>query len=63
LPSHGVQDDITLIASRENVTAVGADFESLDLVMDGFDLRLISLVDEVDHPHSIVFLDEIDIRG
>lgn len=56
-----VYQDVALITPGKNVPTIWTHFQTLHLVMDGLDLRLVRLIDEINHPDRVVFLDEEDV--
>ena len=61
--SHWVQNDIAFVTTRDHISAVRADLDRFDLVVDGLDPRLVRLIHEIYHPHRVILLDQIDVRS
>ena len=62
-PPHLPEDDVALVAPSHDITAIGANLESLHLVVDQSHCRTVSFVHEVDHHQSVVFSSHVHEGG
>jgi len=59
--AHGVENDVALGATGENVAAVRADAHRSDLVVDRLQARLVRFVHEIYHAYRVVVLNQVHI--
>ena len=61
LPLDRIQDHVSFVATRDHIPAVWTHFQRLHLIVYRLYTRPISLIDEIDHPHCVILLDQVYI--